>query len=292
MKLLIGTFFLAFVLLGGCSTGTSVDIEETAQQVGDIMASIDESGGTNGVLGGREAEVLNRRVPETLFAKTASYLLPLAHATSCASASTFGACSSNVITRTFGDCTIGGAVFSGTVTLTWGAPATSCVMTGSGATVTRNPGFVVTGRRGATLTVSKTGTLGQRMTWASGTGTNKVFNFSNDGIRRVFTANGSTLFDFTTATTSDITVTGTLRSNRVVNGGNLRVTNNLSSVTCDYVPSSVTWSSTCNCAVSGSWTGTCSDGKASDVSITGCGAATFTMGSESQMFTFDRCYGI
>lgn len=287
------SFFLLCAFLSGCNK-SSTDIQETGQQVGDVMASIDESGGSGGSLGRTEdgARLFQRLESQGILSLLEENLFPSAYATACGLTSTFGSCSSNVIVRTFGGCTIGAATLSGTVTLTWGGSSSSCAMAAATDTVTRVPAFTLTGRRGATLTVSKTGSVGQRLTWDSGKGASKVFSFTNDGIRRVFTAAGSTLFDFTTQTTSAITVTGTNRSNRVLSGGSLRVTNNLNSVTCDYAPTSVAWTSTCTCAASGSWSGSCSDGKTSTITLTGCGTATLAIGSDSEDLTFDRCYGV
>lgn len=173
---------------------------------------------------------------------------------------------------------MGGGTFNGTVTLTWGGTSSNCVLQNPGDTITRVPNFTVTGRRNATLTVSKTGANGHRLTWDSGVNASKVFKFTNDGIRRVFTGpSGTVLFDLTTTTTSQITVTGTARTSRVMNGGTLRVTNNVSGVTCDFSPSSVSWSAAC------------SDGKTSVLTHTGCGTANFTLGSTSTAVTLDRC---
>jgi hypothetical protein len=270
---------------------SSTDIQETGQQVGDVMASIDESGGGSGsyaLLEDSARRTYARLAPGELRAPWS--LVPEAQAATCG-ISTFSGCVSNVNTRTFGGCTIGAATFNGTVTLTFSDAATdnTCLLTANGHSITRDPNFTVTGRRGATLTVAKTGTNGQKIERASA----GVFSFTNDGIRRYFTTGGgSTLFDFTTQTTSAITVTGASRSGRTLSGGTLRVTNNLTNTSCDFVPSSVTWDATCNCPTSGSWSATCSDGKSATLSITGCGTATLTMGSESEDFTFDRCVGV
>ncbi|MCC7441393.1 MAG: hypothetical protein IT285_07160 [Bdellovibrionales bacterium] len=289
------------ILLSGCADEGEVDIQEVAQQVGDVMASIDESGGSSGSISwadpaatgeGRAALRLYARLApsELRVAWWEGALVPEAVAASCATAATFGACSGTSITRTFGGCTIGRGTFTGNVDLTWaGTGVVGCALNQIGNTLTREPDFTVTGRRGATLTVAKIGTNGQVLTWASGAGASRVFSFSNDGIRRVFTAGGETLFDFTTETTSDITVTGTSRSSRVVSGGTLRVTDNLEGTSCDYTPTAVTWSASCNCPVSGSWAGDC-DGEESELEITGCGEATLTIGAESEDLTFDRCY--
>lgn len=290
---------LVCVYLNNCTKkdSSSADIAETAQQVGDVMASVDESGGSSGSLAAMESERKSfakktYRAPwGRLDFFVQNYFTPFlsAEATTCKDATTFSSCASNVITRDYNGCTIGGATFTGTVDLTFtdSAVDSTCQMTSAGHSVARNPDFTVTGRRSATLTVSKTGTNGQVITRGSTAGN---FTFSNDGIRRVFTLAGTSLFDYTTQTTSDITITGSDRSTRVMSGGTLRVSNNLTSVNCDYTPSTVTWASTCNCAVSGTWTGTCSDSSTSTLTITGCGTATFDMNGESQDFAFDRCY--
>jgi hypothetical protein len=271
------------------SNSAADDIEETAQQVGDVVASIDEVGGVNGAI------VLNERAIDRTFARLGygpslfELMIPNAYAATCG-ASTFLSCSSNRVTRSFLGCTLGGGTYTGTVTLNWGGSSSNCVLQAPTDTITRVPNFTVTGRRNATLEVSKTGTIGQRLTWDSGTGTNKVFQFTNDGIRRVFTGpSGTVLFDLTTTTSSPITVTGTSRSSRFMDGGTLKVTNNVSGVTCDFSPSSVSWSSGCNCPTMGSWSATCSDGKTSTLTHTGCGTANFTLGAISASVTLDRC---
>ncbi|MCM2322947.1 MAG: hypothetical protein NDJ90_06760, partial [Oligoflexia bacterium] len=63
-------------------------------------------------------------------------------------------------------------------------------------------------------------------------------------------------------------------------------------VSCSFSPSNVTWTSTCNCAVNGTWNGTCSDGKTASLDITGCGTATLTIDAITQDVAFDRCYAI
>ncbi|WP_413289358.1 hypothetical protein [Bdellovibrio sp. HCB337] len=272
--------------------------DELAQNVGDMMAGVDESGGSNGTLAFRSEvsgaeRILAKHAPADLRWRTVlAKVLPEARATSCYGYG-FGACTSSTITRNFNSCTIGSATVTGDVDITWaGTGVTTCALNQSGNTITRDPNFTVTGPYGGAFHVAKTATIGQRITWASGTGTTKAFNFSNDGIRRwVTTPGGTTIYDYTTTTTSDITVTGTLRSNRVMNGGTLRVTNNLTSATCDISPSNVNWSSGCTCASSGSWSGTCSDGSSVSLSITSCGSGTLTIGSTSRGVSFDRCTG-
>ncbi len=284
--------FLALSLLVGCAEESAVDIQETAQQIGDVMASVDESGGTsNGTMVMMES---HRRFiaarekamqPSPLFLLKALGLIPEAQAVACKD-TTFTACAASEKVRDLSGCTIGGATFTGDITLQFSDAA--CVLDSNGDTVDREPNFTVTGRRGAVLTVTKIGT-GQRITRGATAGN---FTFSNAGIRRVFTLASQTLFDYTAETTSDITVTGTSRTDRVMTGGSLRVTNNSSGVTCNYAPSNVTWASTCNCATSGTWTGSCSDGKDTTIAVTGCGTGTIVVGEDSEALSFDRCYSL
>ena len=277
------------------------DIQESAQQIGDVMASIDESGGGSGAIAQMQFEnslqkMLARYAPDDTPARgaLAQLALPVAEATSCYGFG-FGSCggaSGTTIVRNFNNCTVSSASLSGDVTLVWGGGASACSLTSPGQHITRVPNFTLSGRRGATLSVTKTGTIGQRLTWASGTGTSKVFNFSNDGINRKFTATNSTVFyDQTTTVSGTITVTGTTRASRVINGGgSLVVTNNLTANVCTYTPTNVTWDTpTCTCPTQGYWSGSCADGKSTTLTLTGCGVANYTEGSETVALSFDRC---
>ena len=291
MKYLIS--LLALLTLVSCAEEeTAVDIQETAQQIGDVMASVDESGGTtNGTMAMMESHrrfMATREKSSTpgalLFLRSLG-LLASAQAVACQD-TTFSGCVSSQKVRDLGGCTIGSATFTGDITLDFSD--NNCVLDSDGDSVDRNPDFAVTGMRGANLSVAKTGTYGQRITRVmSGN-----FTFANDGIRRLFTLAGQTLFDYTTRTTSPINITGTSRSDRVMTGGQLRVTNNVSGVSCNYAPSNVTWATTCNCATSGTWTGTCSDGKTTSIIITGCGTGTIAIAEDSESLSFDRCYSL
>ncbi len=301
---------LAFLVGGAVSTiscqkkdrdpTATTDIQETAQQIGDAMASIDESGGSSGGLAFNEISGNQRTFARLLptdngwaaFQGFYSFLVPKANATTCLLANTFGSCTSNVITRDFGGCTIGASTLTGTVTLTWSDAAVNniCAIAADGHSITRVPSFTLTGRRGGTLTVSKTGTNGQVI---SRTGSGQ-FSFANDGIRRVITYRGSTLFDYTTETSSPLSISGSSRNGRTLTssgGAGLKVTNNSSGVVCTYIPTNVTWTNSCTCATSGSWSATCSDGRSSVLTINGCATGSFTMGIASESLTFDRCYG-
>jgi Tfp pilus assembly major pilin PilA len=295
--LLAGASLVIFGCKNNDTATTASDIEETAQQVGDMMASVDEAGrGTTAIAFDQN---LQNSIEKTFanygFSQNKTNLwsqlifIPTAQATSC-SASAYNCNGAGVVTRDFAGCTTGVATFTGTSTLTWSNLSASCTMTAAGESITHVPDITATGLRGATLRITKSGTVGQKLTWASGTGMSRVLNYSNDGIRRVFTAGSSTLFDMTAITTSDLVITGTDRSSRIINSGALLVTNNLNAINCSYVPSNVTWSSvSCNCPVSGSWTGTCSDGRNTTLNITGCGTATYTDGISTVGLNLYRC---
>jgi hypothetical protein len=267
---------------------SQADVAESGQSIADVMSSIDEaSGSTNGQFAFSERafqKALARLSPEQKSDWIWSQILPRSNALSCTS-STFSGCSSGVVTRTYSGCMIGSATFSGTVTLNYSQ--STCGMGSVGYYVTRNPSLTVTGLRGATLTVSKSGTYGQKVAVTA----SNTLQFSNDGINRKFSLSGVTLFDFTTTTTSPITVTGTAsRSGRVINGGTLHVVNNVTGVSCDYSPSNVTYSGTsCNCPSSGAWSGSCTDGKTASLTITSCGTGVLKMGTQLTNLAFDSC---
>lgn len=267
---------------------------EAGQQVGDAMASIDESGGTTN---GSIAQI-DFKANERAFARLApkeistsqallKRLVSPANAVSC-NAVSFSNCASNQKVRSFDGCsTFAGGQMSGNVTLNFsGSGASSCTIPNASDVVSRVPNFSITGLRGATFSVAATSS-GQSLTRTGATS----FNFTNSGIRRSFvTPKGETILDITTATGSAIQVTGNSRANRTLSGGSLVVTNNISGVSCTLTPSSVQWSSGCNCPTAGQWTGSCSDSSQFTVAFGGtCGEATVTKGSGSSTIVMDRC---
>jgi hypothetical protein len=300
MKSLLACLFLILSMSACSKKSDNTDLffsDEIAQNAGDMMAGIDESGGSSGTLAyqgefkNAERILAQNSKDDLRWQNLISILVPKAQAVSCY-AYGFSACSSNSITRTFNNCSMGLSTISGSVFVGWDGSSANCTLGTTNDTITRIPSFVITGPSGGTFNVSKTSVYAQRMTWVSGTGSSKVFSYYNDGIRRwVKTAGGATVYDYTTTTTSNISVTGTTRSNRVINGGTLRVTNNISGVTCDITPTNLAWSTGCTCASSGSWSGSCSDGTSVNLSIGSCGTGTLSLGTSSMGVTFDRCMG-
>ena len=269
---------------------------ELGQQVGDAMAGIDESTGTSsGTFALNEVnsntQLMQAYVPMKSF-KNYMNIFEQANAASCYGYG-FGTCASGAITRSFSGCTVGTATFNGTTSLTFNQ--SNCRLDTVSDTVKRNPDYTITAASGAQMIVSKllTGGDGQKLTLLSGTGASKVFSLTNDGIRRVLSYNNKTYFDMTTTITSAITVTGSGRT-RSLSGGSLRLQNNLTTEQCDISPSAsspVTWSSTCTCASSGTWSGSCQTSGAFSLEITGCGTATLTVGSTAKSVTLTRCTG-
>lgn len=271
---------------------TELDSEEVAQQIGETMAAVDESGGSGGQLAFFKSNLRTfaRRAPEALEKQSLfSLLAPEANAATCSAAPGFGACVNDRIVRNFNNCTIGSATISGTVTLSHydsdGFNDSTCSLI-VGETVARNPNFKVTGLRGAELAVTKTGSFGQQVLRA----TSSLYYLNNDGINRKLTFNGTTLLDVTTTISSQIFVSGTARAGRTMNGGTVLVTDNIKGKTCSLSPSNVTWNGSCNCAISGSWAGSCSNGTTANVTITGCGTANININGEAKAIAFDRCY--
>jgi hypothetical protein len=277
--------FAALALLGLSACGRGLDDqEEYAQAVGDVMSSMDESSGAT--TGGFAYLKVPRAFQErSLFS---GLLISEAQAASC-TGQAFSACSSGIRTRSFGNCTLaGGRVsLSGSVTLSFSAPG--CSMAAASNSVTRTADFTISGRRGS-LTVSAPGG-GQTVTRTS-----SGFDYSVGGMKRVLTdSNGDTIADIETRTLSVIPVTGTSRSNRVMSGGQLEIKNLTRGTTAVLTPSNLTWSAGCNCAVSGSLSGSTSGDESFDdftITITGCGTANVSSGGKSEDVEFDRCTGV
>lgn len=306
MKLLFAIVLMA--TLTGCSKGKEdiggPEMTEPAQQLGDVMASIDEVGGTNGgiALEKSSKRTFARYAPEELDGSIFSkVLVPKAQAVACGANVVghlnggFGNCvgtnpTSNK-TRNFNGCTVGSGedvVFTGSVAFAW-TSASACSLVNVNEKVDRSPNFTVEGRRGSTLAVTKYASYGQRLTLTAASP--KTYRLESDGIRRRFTTPGGVVaFDYITTVTSPVVVSGDLRNGRVMNGGTIRVRDDLTQVTCDYSPVGVTWGvASCNCPTQGTWQATCSDNKTATLTLTGCGTGDFTLGSESGSVTFDRC---
>ncbi len=267
---------------------------EAAQQVGDVAASIDESGGaTSGAITTNEinsyqktfARFINKdfSAPRALF----SIAVPQAQAEAC-NVVNFGTCTSGTRTKTFNSCSSnGGGTISGNIILAYAGTHTNlCNISSASDSVSRAPNFTISGLRGATFKVATVG-IGQTLTRV-GAGS---FTLTNAGIRRTFvTPKGTTKLDITASTGSAVTITGDARNTRNMNGGIILIKDNLTDVTCTLTPNNMAWTSSCNCPTSGSMSGTCSDSSTFAVAFNStCGESTVTKSGVDTTVTLDRC---
>jgi len=286
-------------LILGCGSSEQISLgevntpSEVASQLGDVMATIDEAGrGTTTIAhytpAFNSSSAKNAAVDNLMFA-----LFPQAQAATCNTAE-FSGCSANSVLRNFNSCTIGGYVLTGSVAMTW-TGGSNCEMSGVGQAIRITPSYTVAGNN-MSLSATKTGTYGTTLTWASGSGTTRVLSYVNDGINRSLSFNGTVLLSLNTRTVTSLTVTGTLRTSRVLSGaaGALEIINATAGETCTFQPVSVAWgSSNCNCATSGQWTGSCTSMGNFSMIITGCGIANLTYTengvAKNQTVSLDRC---
>jgi hypothetical protein len=275
-------------LAAGCRQGVA-DQGQIGAAVGDVMASADESANgstTTAMLPGPPILRTPSELKGPLWRRALDGVMPSAYAASCFPFS-FSACAAGARTETFSDCTFGAATLDGSVNLAFSDTA-ACTLGASGDSVNRTASFTLTGPYGGTLAVSSPGG-GQTLTR-----TDSGFNFAVLGMERVLTGpGGNTLFDIGTQTTTPLAFTGSSRADFQIVSGALVVTHHLAGYAVTLEPHDLAWASTCNCAVSGSLTGTVSggkeDGKSATVTITACGQAQVDIDGDTESVTLDRC---
>jgi hypothetical protein len=278
---------MALTAAGGCRKMATGDDEsgQIGNAIGDSMASLDESSS-----GGATTAMLPfRRVPAELkgspWRRAWDAVVPSAYAASCWTP-TFSACNAGVRTKDYGDCSLGLATLSGTATLTFTQPA--CTIAADGDAVTRTADLTLTGLYGGTLEVTSPGG-GQTLTrTAAG------FNYSVGGMERVLTGpGGRKLVDIVTSTTAPIVVTGSSRADLTIVSGTFVLDHKLAGYKVTLTADNLAWTSTCNCASSGTLTGMVAggkhDGKSASVTITACGEAEVTIDTETVSVMLDRC---
>jgi hypothetical protein len=272
------------VAAAGCRKKDEAD--QIGESVGETLSSLDES-----VAGGAATAMLPyRRVPDALkgspWQRAMDAVIPSAYAASCWEP-TFSACNtSGVRTKDFGGCTIGAATLEGTVTLTFNRPL--CAVLTAGDAVTRTADLTLTGLYGGTLEVTSPGG-GQTLTRTAG-----GWEYTVGGMERVLTGpNGRTLFDIATRTTAPIVVTGSSRADLKIVSGSLEIDHKVADYRVTLTADDLAWTASCNCATSGTLSGTVSggrfSGKSASVTLTGCGAADVTIDGETESVTLDRC---
>jgi len=276
---------MAVAAAGGCrKMGGDEESGQIGAAVGEAMSSLDES-----VAGEATAMLPFRRMPDELkgsfWQRAKDRVIPYAYAATCWEP-VFGACDAGVRTKDFAGCTIGPATVTGTVTLTF--TRALCLVATTGDAVTRVADFSVTGLYGGSLAVSSPGG-GQTLTKTA-----EGFEYSVGGMERILTGSGGrTLFDVATRTTAPIVVTGSSRADLKIVSGSLEIDHKVAAYKVTLTANNLAWSSSCNCATSGTLTGTVSggkhDGKSASVTLTGCGEADVTIDGDTESVTMDRC---
>ena len=276
----------------------SVDTRvEIAQQIGETVAALDEIGGSATGDYAHLSEVNYERAFARLApgetALTASPLrifLPYSWAGSCSDVA-FGSCSAAFQkVRNISGCSTlaSGGTLSGSIKLTFsGTGQATCTMPAVTDGVIRTANLGVSGLRGAVFGIQNISDSGQS---TSRTGAVE-FTFNDSGTSRKFTDPYSNkLLDLTAETPTPLTVSGTTRATRTITAGVIRVKDNLQSVTCDFTPTSVAWSTGCNCPTAGNFSAVCSDTTAMNLAFGAtCGRATLTVGTTATDIYLDRC---
>ncbi len=284
---------VALIFAPGCRKDTTLsDQAQIGAAVGEVMASADDAASgssTMASLHGLPFRGMPDGLEGPLWRRALAAVEPSAYGAACYPFS-FSACASGVRTETFSSCSYGAATIDGSVTLTFSDTA-ACGLVAAGDSVARTANFSVTGPYGGTLAVSSPG--GGQVLTRTATG----WTFAVPGMERVLTGPaGHKLFDISTMTTTDLTLTGTSRADRTIVSGTLVVEHNIAKYQVALTPNNLTWSAKCTCAVSGSLTGTVSggadDGKSATVTLTGCGTADVSINGESESVTMDRCASI
>jgi hypothetical protein len=279
-----GAVTLGALLALGCGRGTVGDADELGQALGDLFASFDEA-----AQGGGFAALPYPSLPAPARPSRLQRLwegvVPSAWAAEACALVPFSACADGVRTRTFSACAIGTATLQGEVTL--GFSELACTFAVEGDRLTRRANFTVTGPRGGQVEVS-TPQLGQTVT-RTATG----FSYQVDAIQRVGRGpGGAVLFDITTSTLEDLTLTGARRADRLLSGGKLQLRNARRGYTVVLTPEEVRWGEGCACPQSGRLVGEVVDpapARAVTLEVAGCGEGTLTVNGEQQAISFDRC---
>jgi hypothetical protein len=282
------------LVVTSCRKGDGVaDQGQIGAAVGEVMASADESaqsGSTTAMLPAAPVLRMPAELRPPAWRRVLDALAPIApaRAASCLPI-TYSTCSAGVRTATFNSCTVGAITVDGSIDLTFSDTA-ACNVATVGDSVNRTGSLTLSATAGSLAITAPGG--GQTLT-RTATG----FTFAVPGMERVLTlASGRTLFDISTATTSPLVINGSSRADMAIVGGTLVITHNLAGYAVSLTPDNLTWTPACNCASSGSLTGTVTSGKdagkSASVTITGCGTADVTIDGDTESVTLDRCAAI
>lgn len=261
--IILGAILGSFVLVS-CVGAQSEDSElvyshELAQQVGGFMALLDEGSG----------------------ASTGTY--NFVHGLGCAG-SGLSTCSNSFITKNYAGCSSSGTTIEGKLDLIYtGTNSGTCQLKAVNDSMDVNPSFNQRTSDNKIFEENKIGTYGLRIAYASGSDANRVFTVSGQGIRRINKVDGETKYDVSSFVSTAMTLNNAGRTNRTLaSSGVLRLQNAVTGEQCDLTPNGVTWAATCNCGVSGSWSGNCQKTGSFTMTLNGCGQATVSLGAEEQ----------
>lgn len=263
---------LSSFVFTSCVGAQSADSEivystELAQQVGDFMAMLDEASG----------------------ASTGTY--NFVQSLGCAGTG-LSACSNSTIIKNYAGCSSNGSTIEGSLTLLYtGTNSGTCQLNTVGDNVDVIPAFNHRTPENNLFEENKIGTYGLRIAYASGSGASRNFTVTAQGVRRIYKLDGTTKYDVSTFVPTAMTLQKPDRANRTLaSAGTLRFQNSLTGEQCDLVPNAITWSATCTCAVSGSWSGTCQQTGTFNLTLNGCGQATVSLGAEEpKAIQLTRC---
>lgn len=285
---------IAFVLaITGCG-----EIKKAEDSMNEMEYSV-ESGVTS--IGGIADEqsngsfASNRMTFETYALKAKNLVLPEAWAASCSRAA-LASCSAGTRSETYSSCQLpySSRTMTGQVTLSYSDAA--CSLSNTGDQVERSYNLAINGLYGGVLNISSASHTDYRGNTFGGGGrlikTAGGWTVEVLGKNKRFTRAGRELFNISTRTLSPISVTGSLsRASRVVNGGSFEVIHNKAQFVATYVPSNLTWSSSCCHPISGSLAVTYSGSVTGTSSVTfnGCGTATMLKDGLSSQITLNYC---
>jgi hypothetical protein len=203
-------------------------------------------------------------------------------------------CTSSQKSTVYSSCSVGALTLSGTVSLSF--TDSSCLMNSTNDVVTRTYDYTISGPRGGALRLFSSAATDYRGNSISGGGrltkTTTGWNVEVLGKNKTLTINSSIILNHSIKTLSPVSVTGSLaRSSRVLDGGQIEVNHNLTSVTNVITPSNLTYSSGCCHPVSGSLSMSYSGSKSGTATVTynSCGSATITDAGTTSELSMTYC---
>jgi hypothetical protein len=273
---------LLLLASAGCHPLSADELAEVAQAAGELMASVDEAsqGGGFAALWLRRPAAFEPAWHERLL--QAAWPAAEAHAT-CA-ALPFSACDGGLRERTLNGCYLGWGYLEGSVRLQFDDAA--CALGAAGAGVTRTAEVRLRGPRAGDFVLDSEGG-GVRVERAAAGFTVTVPGFR----RRLLGEDGQPTSEVRGRSLEPFQLHGEARAGRTLSGGVLEVRDALAGTVVPLRAGTLTWDETCNCARSGTLTGTASGGRGTvKLEMASCGKARVSLdGAEPAEVILDRC---